>query len=449
MNCRSFRKRQVELLDACPDPATIADLLEHIAECSKCAQELREAQTVMARITPSQKLRDSSKVKERIMNSITDLNTTQQTDAYRRPGYRKLVHVGIFAAFLLLAIVATGRFTSRNGSISSPVYVTLAQASEFVRGVKTMHISARMRTIPQGHFDCIDLNAPLIPVEMWTQFGDLAMVRIQKQHRKIVADGKSTTMLMQTGGTPLAAKFDGLAEGCFSTLAPLLHPDTLFERESKAAESSDSDVNVATEFGSDGREKTILTISAKAQGDFSESDYLRNKSIIESYNIRIYTFDAQTSRCEGVQVYIRTGHGNVLVFETTKIEYDIPLDPSLFRLNVPKSATWLNESNETEVVRDTSSMQPDEFAQEFFDTLSRSDWQKARQFSESLLDNSDLRKMFGGLKIISIGKPFRSGLYPGWFVPYEIQLKSGQVRKHNLAIRNDNPKRQWIWDGGL
>ena len=449
MNCRSFRKRQAELLDACPNPATTADLLEHASECSACGRELREARAIMARITPSQRLHASSKIKERIMNSITinELNATQcasRADAARRPRYFKLVQVGVFATILLLAIVAAGRFTGRQ----SPACATLAQAAEFVQGVKTMHISARMRTIPVDNFDYIDLNTPLIPVEMWKEFGNTPKVRIEKQGRQIVADGKATTLLIESDAGLFATKFDGLAEGCFPTLAPLLHADKLLQRESEATKKSDSVVSVAKKIGSDGKEKTILTINAEAQGDFSESDYTKNKSIIESDNIRIYTFDAETSRLERLQVFVKTKKEDVMVFETTKIEYDIPLKPSLFQMAVPKNAIWDKEPTK-KGANDNSWMQPDDVAREFFEALSKSDWQGVSLFTGSIFDSPKLRKMFGGLKINSIGKPFQSGVYCGWFVPYEIRLECGEVRKHNLAVRNDNPEHQWKWDGGL
>jgi len=449
MNCRSFRKRQAELFDVCPDPATTADLLAHAAECSKCGQELRELREVVSQIAPAQRLHASSKVKERIMNSIDKQDAIQLAGATSRPRYWKLLRVAALAAILLMAIFVVGRFTGQGGSTpSSPFAATLAQAAEFVQGVKTIHISARMRTIPMDNFDYIDLEAPLIPVEMWKDFGNQSRVRIKKQGRQIAADGNGTTMLVESGAGPLVFKFDGTAEQCFSTLAPILHPDTLFQRERGAAEESDSVVSVATKIGSDGRKKTILTISAEAQGDFSKSDYLRNTMIIMSDNTRIYTFDAQTSRLEGLQVFVKTKEADVLVFETTKIEYDIPLKPSLFRLDVPENAILYKEPTEMGA-KDNSWMQPDGVAGEFFEALRKSDWKTAKQLGAIWIDNPERQRTYAGLKVISIGKPFQSGLYRGWFVPYEIKLKCGEVKKHNLAVRNDNPKHQWSYDGGF
>ncbi len=60
-----------------------------------------------------------------------------------------------------------------------------------------------------------------------------------------------------------------------------------------------------------------------------------------------------------------------------------------------------------------------------------------------------MKKWLGGLEIVSIGKSFKSGRYPGRFVPYEIKFKSGKTKKFNLAVRNDNRAKRWVVDGGL
>ena len=51
--------------------------------------------------------------------------------------------------------------------------------------------------------------------------------------------------------------------------------------------------------------------------------------------------------------------------------------------------------------------------------------------------------------MISIGEPFQSGLYPGWYVPYDIVLADGTHKQFKLAVRNDNPPRRWLQDGGF
>jgi hypothetical protein len=58
-------------------------------------------------------------------------------------------------------------------------------------------------------------------------------------------------------------------------------------------------------------------------------------------------------------------------------------------------------------------------------------------------------KEFYGLELLELGKSFKSGTYPGEFVPYKIKLPNGKIKVHNIALRNDNKNKVWIVDGGL
>jgi len=88
----------------------------------------------------------------------------------------------------------------------------------------------------------------------------------------------------------------------------------------------------------------------------------------------------------------------------------------------------------------------------FFGGMARDDWKLVGEacdfFSSTSEKARSVKNQFSGLKVIKIGEPFKSGLYPGEFVPYEIRLKTGELVKHNLAVRNDNPNQTWIVDGG-
>ena len=52
----------------------------------------------------------------------------------------------------------------------------------------------------------------------------------------------------------------------------------------------------------------------------------------------------------------------------------------------------------------------------------------------------------GQLKGMGNKKDFQG---PQVYVPYEIRLKDGTVKKWQLAIRCDNPEHRWYFDGGL
>ena len=105
---------------------------------------------------------------------------------------------------------------------------------------------------------------------------------------------------------------------------------------------------------------------------------------------------------------------------------------------------------------------PEQAARTFFEVCGREDWTEAAKFwpprmlekYPSFLDQ--FKSTYGGMEIVSLGKPFRGKVvawknfeYPGVYVPYEIRLKGGEIKKWQLAIRCDNRERHWYWDGGM
>lgn len=447
MNCRSFRKRLAELLDVNPDSMSVADLIQHAEGCSECSRELAESRAVLPVLTPSHKAYASSNLKERIMNRVTDLESVEDTRRSKRAPSRVMRFA--LAAVLALAIIIGGsRFTMRGGS--SPAFELLAQAAEAASNIRTIHIKANMRTIEGDNFDLIMPDEGFVPVEMWKVSGDQPKWRVEKPKRVVVMDGRSTVMLMKPGiGGTTGYKRDASFVGFVGWLAPLLDVESLLVKEQQTAREQGSKALVVESKDSTGRLKTTLTIKAKAQGDFSQSDYVKNTSVIFSDNERIYVFDAATHRLEGMKVYMHTAKGNILVFEITDVEYDMPVDSALLEINAPEDTAWVKSPDEINAP-DNSWMTPKQVAEAMFRAMANEDWEALSSFYGSRAYDPRVQKYAGGLKIIHIGEPFQSGLLGGrWFVPYEVKLKCGETWKHNLAIRNDNSKGQWMMDGGF
>ena len=438
MNCREFRKRQVELLDIGPMPA---DLLRHIEECPQCAREHAESQAVLSALSPTQEISMSSDLKERIMSRATEVDSLQHS---RKRVWARPMQFALAAVMVLAVVLGGSWLAGHNAGRQGSASAILSDAAEAAAAVHTVHITARMRTPANDNFDLIMADSEFTPVEIWTQSGDVSKWRIEKPARVAAMDGKSTVMVVQPGvGSPMAWDFPPTS-GVAGWLAPLLDVNSLLRYERETASRTGSKVSVEKKQG-----RILLTIQAAAKGNFSESDYAKNKSVLESDNIRVYAFDAQTRRLEGMEVYIDTGAGRTLVFEITGIEYDTPVTASLFEVQVPKDAVWQKSASEIPGTADNSDMTPKQVAEAFFAAMASEDWDAMRNYAGNLFDNKGLRDRFGGLTIVSIGEPFKSGLYRGWFVPYEVKLKSGEVKKHNLAIRNDNPRHQWHFDGGF
>jgi hypothetical protein len=147
-----------------------------------------------------------------------------------------------------------------------------------------------------------------------------------------------------------------------------------------------------------------------------------------------------------MQLILNAKTGDVPVFEITNITYNESFDPKLFTIDLPANLISSVSPEEMPATRPLPQT-PKEAAALFFDALSRQD-------VDALLTVYPVNaapawlKQIKSLQVVSLGEPFQSGLYRGWFVPYEITI-NGETKKHNLAVRNDNAAHRWVFDGGL
>jgi hypothetical protein len=95
---------------------------------------------------------------------------------------------------------------------------------------------------------------------------------------------------------------------------------------------------------------------------------------------------------------------------------------------------------------------PKEAAETFFRACADKNWYEFSKFIPRLDDDKQIEQIkeyLGGLQVISIGEPFKMGEFPGWYVPYKVRFNNGLVQDWDLAIRNDNPARRYVFDGGI
>ena len=191
------------------------------------------------------------------------------------------------------------------------------------------------------------------------------------------------------------------------------------------------------------------SITVEAQAKVPETDYLRNKYIENADHVKIYQFDAETKVLENLEIYIHDGDRDVLVFRVVEAEYNVDLDPELFSLALPDDAIY---SMPLETLPDNEryeAMTPKEAATAFFAACAEEDWEELLKFMGRTDVSQRFKDYLGGLEIVEIGEPFQSDSYAGWFVPYQIKLKSGHVKQHNLALRRDNQASRFELDGGI
>jgi hypothetical protein len=349
------------------------------------------------------------------------------------------------AAAVIIAALSIGLRIFKTNEASAALVLT--QASEAMSRLRSVYIKVLVRTRANGHenFDLIDLNYDLVSHEMWKEFDetDIGKWRIENAGRIEVMDGESSLLFI----SPNQAAIGKHRYGYNNWLKSLLDVDKILDEELRLATEEGSELLLTHEQGTDGRQKLIVTVEAKAQGDFT-NDWCKNTSISESDNYRIYQFDAETKLLEGLEVYVHSHDEDVLVLEITDIEFNLDIDPVLFTIEFPDDVIWFKQPEEL-VDQSYAQMTPKEVAQAFFQACADENWEEAIKFYSASAIPQLIKDYLGGLEVISIGKPFKSGLYPGYFVPYEIKFKNGTTKKMNLAVRNDNSAKQYIVEGGF
>jgi len=191
---------------------------------------------------------------------------------------------------------------------------------------------------------------------------------------------------------------------------------------------------------------SVLQRSSRA--NVSKGDYLRNKFIQNAERTYFFYFNPETKILEGIQMVVHTDDGDILVFEITDIVYNPEIADDHFNPVIPEDAIF---SKEPEILPDNekyANMTPKEAAQAIFAACAAENWDEVSKFEAQSHVSNGMKQAWRGLEIILIGDPFQSEGYGGWYVPYEIKVKSGRVIKHNLALINDNSAKRWVIDGG-
>jgi hypothetical protein len=358
----------------------------------------------------------------------------------------RIIKLGAAAVIIIAALLSLNIWDKAIPTASATV--VLQNAVNAVSDLWSVHMKARMRTRPGDNFSNIGLDYDFVDIEMWKRTNEDGLVqwRVEKPGRVLLMDGQSTIMLMGRNYARLEER--PLPLGCFDSWSGrLLNVQGLLDNElQKAKNIPDRAISLWRE-EVDGRDKVVLNVDITT--DVPEDDYLRNKFIHDSDYLKMYRFDAQTKLLEGLQIYVHTPDKDVLIFEVTEIEYNIEIDDSIFALELPEDMIWYEKP---EILPDNEKYQqmgPREMAQAFFQACADENWDEILKFKPSSEVPQWLKDKYGGLEIISIGEPFKSGSYSGWFVPYEVRLKSGGIQKYNLAVRNDNPAKRYVQDGGL
>ena len=441
MNCRQCQAETAAFVEGLLDATTAEQIEMHLSECSECRSEVYDVRQIAARLSADGQAVTGQSLEGRVMDRIVQQQALQLR-SIQMQNRRRLIRAGGAALAATILIALTGLWLLRPDNTLSAAEV-LAQGAEAVGEVSSIHIRARMRTYPADNFSQIDPKTDPIPMELWKQFGEQAKWRIEKPGRVVVMDGTSTVMLIKSGhAVRLPASKSAFDTDWLHRLAAVQSSVT---DELRSALAKGWGLTLTHKKDKNGVPKSTVVVEART--DLDDDDYLKNRFLGSSNNRRVYHFDQQSGQLDRFEIYLDQEGGDVLVFEVTEINYNQPIEPSLFSLDLPEDVVVVEPPKKLPENEKYAQMTPEQSARAFFEACAQEDWEECSKFGLPVTDK--LKKFLGGLEIVTIGEPFQSKQYAGWFVPYEIKLKSGQVRKHNLAVRNDNPAKRFVIDGGI
>ena len=379
-------------------------------------------------------------------SKITSLAGTQPN--IRRIIMKSKITKFAAAAVIIIAVLLSVSIFHQSIPTASAAQV-LQDAIDAVSDIWSVHMKTRMRTLPKDNFSVIGPEFDFVDIEMWKRTDENGLVqwRVEKPGRVLLMDGQNTTMLIRPNYGVLAEKPYPL--GCYDSWSGrLLNVRDLLDNELKRAKDDpESEVSLWHE-KVEGSDKLMLEVDVKA--GVSQDSYLRNKFIMLSDHLKIYQFDPETKLLEAFHVYLHADDGNdVLIFEVTDIKYNQKIDDDVFTLDLPENMIWHGKPKKLPDNEKYVNMKPIEVVRTFFQSCADENWEEAIKFLPTSAIPEDFKNNLGGLEIISLGEPFQSAPYPGWFIPYEIKLKSGQIRKRTMSIRNDNFAKRFVVDGGL
>jgi hypothetical protein len=342
------------------------------------------------------------------------------------------------AAVILIIALAAPKAQAKAADV-------MARGARAIAKLTSIHLRGQLRTLPADNFSYIDASNDFYAIELWKQFPPESKWRIEKPGRAIVMDGQQTVMYIKPAKE--AVKLPQPTSSAFDTdwLHRIANLSDTINNELRLAQAQGWKLELAEETAADGKVKSIVTVHAKC--GLPENDYARNKFFHDADTRHVYRFDAQSERLEAVQIYVVRSASEVQVFDLSQIDYDQPIDPSVWQLDLPTDVSWYKEPQKLADNQKYATMTAEEAAHAFFEACAKGDWTEGEKFISPV--NQRLKDYLGGLEIVSLGKPFTSQSYPGQFVPYEIKLKDGTIKKHNLAVRKDNPAGRWQVDGGI
>ncbi|MBF0500152.1 MAG: zf-HC2 domain-containing protein [Candidatus Riflebacteria bacterium] len=449
MNCIECKEYLVAHLEDTLDPDTAADFRLHLATCEECRLLLESSAALQKRLLQRGRMTADVSQVGPVMDRINRPNIVEQSIETERGSFmNKLLKwrwtlgmgaIASAAVLILVAIIATPNMQVAAEEI-------MAKGANAMAKLSSIHLRGQLRTLPADNFSYIAPEMDFVTIELWKEFGPVPKWRVDKPGRIAVMDGQTTMLYIKPD---YAFKLPKPSASAFDTqwLHDIANINQALDDEMASIKKHGWTTTVAHEASSDGKAKSVVTIEAKS--GYNNDDYLKNIFFCTADTQRVYEFDDQTGFLTSARIFLHAATGTKLIFELTQIDCNPKIASDIFKLQIPEGVTWKEEMQVLPDNEKYASMTSEQAARAFFEACGRDDWKEAGKFCTM---TGSLKDYLGGVKLISLGTSFTSMLSiisGAQFVPYEIKMKDGQVKKFNIALKRDPHTKRWFVDGGL
>jgi len=440
MNCAECRENLVACVEGLLDHEESLQCQAHLETCAACRAEYTAITRLQRQLVARGPATAEVSLVKPVMQRVHAIQTERErnsimTKLFTRWGFGLSAAAGA-AAIILIAFLVFPKAQATAAEV-------MTKGAQAVAKLTSIHLRGQVRTYPADNFSYINADSPFYSIELWKQFEPDLKWRVEKPQRVVVMDGKSTVMLIKSGNT--GVKLPQRTTSAFDTewLHRIANLSNTISNELDNARAKGWKLNLTEETGTDGRLKSVVTVLAKS--GVPDNDYCKNTFMENADTRRVYRFDAQSKLLESVQIYLTRPSGEVQIFDLSQIDYNQPIDSSVWKLELPADVSWAQLPEQLSKLPDNekyASMTAEQAARAFFEACARKDWDEVGKFMSPVTQGS--KDYLGGLEIVSLGESFTSKTYPGRFVPYEIKL---QPQEFNVRVSNDNPAKRYVLTG--
>ena len=373
-------------------------------------------------------------LRTRLESGIPDF--TEQREPGTSRGSWIMFKVGTLTAAATVLIVAVLWIGIGPGGVSATFAAALDPVFEATNDARAVHVVLRMLTRPGEDFSYVNLEGQPGTVEAWIEWprvpGDTGRARVDKQDRIYVHDGTQTIFYHPLRGEAYKGR------GSFGH--ELFWPAT-WVRQIRNGSVDDVEILAHEESGGQGR--LLIREPGQEIGPLEPSflgDFERETEV---------AWDLETSLLTELRRWVFVDGERRLFSELVSVEYLPSIDDAVFDVDLPDTVRW---GGVPEAPVTMLELGPREVARRLFDAALRGDRAELSLLcpSPSMVDfllDSEHRPS----EIFYIGEPFTAGDYPGVYVPYRVRFGRGlfSVKEFNLALKNDNEQRRWVYDGGI